>query len=387
MSDIEQYQPAAALAVRDHQAEAIARLSEWATSAQAAMVVAEQLSRSSFVPEAFRGKPGEATAAILAGLEVGLQPMAALRSFDIIQGQAAPRAITLRAILLAQGHEIELVESTATRCKMRGRRRGASAWQEVTWTMDRARQLGLASKQGWKNQPQAMLVARATSELARLVAADAILGVGYSAEEIADGAGAGVEVAAATVEPTAKPGTKRMSRKKAEPAPVAEEPVDAEIVDEDPNGCGTAECQRIQTRIDGLTQDDRQDLGSWWRDQGIPPLHSGDVTVDQAAAIHAAIDAYAPETRDPAEGRNRKMWAMVAEAWPTDSDEDRDELRRHLLAAITDGRATSSKQLDDHEWDALFAALEACADGSQELHLNSHGAWVLRTSPTRKATS
>jgi len=64
MSDIEQYQPGAVV-VRDHQAEAITRLSEWATSAQAAMVVAEQLSRSSFVPESFRGKPGEATAAIL----------------------------------------------------------------------------------------------------------------------------------------------------------------------------------------------------------------------------------------------------------------------------------------------------------------------------------
>lgn len=239
MSDIERYEPNAP-AVFDRQDAAVARLADWATSAQAAMVVAEQLSRSSFVPEQFRGKPGEATAAILAGLEVGLQPMAALRSFDIIQGQAAPRAITLRAVVQSHGHEMELIESTATRCKMRGRRRGAHDWQEVVWTIDRAKQLGVTGKSNWKNQPQAMLVARATSELARLIASDAILGIGYSAEEVADGAGGGVDVAAVTTadpsepgSPTAPTGRKRMSRKSSTPPPDESDVTDAEVVDPD----------------------------------------------------------------------------------------------------------------------------------------------------------
>lgn len=223
---------------------ALQRLADWAHSATAAQTVAEQLVKTSFVPEAFRGKPYEATAAILAGLECGLSPMAALRSFDVIQGQAAPRALTLRAIVQSHGHQIEVVESSATRCKMRGKRRNATAWMTVDWTLDRARSLGLLNKNNWKTQPQAMLIARATSELARLVAADAILGIGYSVEEIADGAGAGVEppitvtpgaaqngAQAATASP---PGTKRMTRKRpTEPAP--ETPIeDADVVtDED----------------------------------------------------------------------------------------------------------------------------------------------------------
>lgn len=229
MSNIERHTEHSAVGVSDYQSTAVARLTEWAQSAAAASEIASQLVRSSFVPESFRGKAHEATAAILAGIEVGLQPMAALRSFDVIQGQAAPRAVTLRAILQSQGHEIELVDSTATRCKMRGRRKGADAWQEVLWTIDRAKQLKLTGKANWQNQPQAMLVARATSELARLVASDAILGIAYSVEEIADG----LDSAASTVQDDTA-GTKKMSRNRQDTAVAQEPPADEPPADEPP---------------------------------------------------------------------------------------------------------------------------------------------------------
>lgn len=90
------------------QTQAVQRLGEWAQSAIAAHEVATSLVETSFVPQQFRGKPHEATAAILAGAEVGLSPMASLRSFDVIQGTAAARALTLRAIVQSQGHEMVL---------------------------------------------------------------------------------------------------------------------------------------------------------------------------------------------------------------------------------------------------------------------------------------
>lgn len=163
------------------------RLALWAQSAQAAHQVAVSLVQTSFVPQAFRGKPGEATAAILAGIEVGINPMASLRAFDVIQGTAAPKAITLRAIVQSRGHKMWVKESTATRCIVEGCRRGETEVQSSTWTIERAKQLSLTGKENWKNQPIAMLLARATSECARLVAADAILGIPYSSEELADG--------------------------------------------------------------------------------------------------------------------------------------------------------------------------------------------------------
>ena len=218
MTDITPYQPAAQVARVDAQTIAVQRLTEWAHSADAAYAIAEKLVQSSFVPVGFKGKPVEATAAILAGLEIGLQPMAALRSFDVIQGQAAPRAITLRAVVQSYGHEMVLVESNNTRCKMRGLRRGSTEWQSVTWTIDRAKDLGLTGKDNWKKQPGAMLVARATGELARLIAADAILGIAYTAEEIADGGNVEQAVASESVDATPS-GTRKMSRK-----PKAQEP-------------------------------------------------------------------------------------------------------------------------------------------------------------------
>jgi hypothetical protein len=227
MTEIQPWQPRAEVAVQTTQDAAVQRLTEWARSAQAAHQVATSLVETSFVPQQFRGKPAEATAAILAGLEVGLSPMSALRSFDIIQGTAAPRAITLRAVVQAQGHEMVMVESTTTRCRMKGRRRGTQDWQNVTWTIERAQVLGLTTREGWKRQPQAMLVARATSELARLIASDAILGLAYSAEEVADGGTFEQSVDAEAVAPE-QTATRRMYRRKPPPQPEPEPNPDPE---------------------------------------------------------------------------------------------------------------------------------------------------------------
>lgn len=163
-------------------------LIEWAEAAKAAHDVSAVLVRTPFVPEAYRDNPYAATAAILAGHEVNLSPMASLNAFDVIQGRAAPKALTLRAIVQSAGHEVWLAESTDSRAVVRGRRAGSSTVEESVWTIQRARTMKLGEKAQWKLQPQAMLVARATSELCRLVAADAILGIPYSSEEIADDA-------------------------------------------------------------------------------------------------------------------------------------------------------------------------------------------------------
>jgi hypothetical protein len=199
--------------VEDFRDAAFTRLTQWAQSARAAHQVAQSLVKTSFVPEAFRGKPDEATAAILSGAEVGLSPMAALRSFDVIQGTAAPRANTLRAVVQSQGHEIRVIESTSTRAIVEGRRRGESSWQRSTWTIDRAKQLSLTGKKNWQAQPGAMLVARATSEMCRWIGSDAILGIAYSSEELIDD----IE---ATPAPEVKP-ARRTAQRAPRPAPAA----------------------------------------------------------------------------------------------------------------------------------------------------------------------
>lgn len=159
-------------------------LMTWVNNAEKVEKIATRLADTSFVPATLRGKPIEITAALLAGMELGLPPMATLRSMDVIQGTPALRAHAMRGLVQSHGHEIELVESTPERCVMRGRRAGTEAWQTVTWTIDRAALMGLTGKSEWKKQPQTMLVARATGELCRLIASDVLYAMPYAAEEL-----------------------------------------------------------------------------------------------------------------------------------------------------------------------------------------------------------
>lgn len=160
----------------------------WAREARQAHQVATSLARTSFVPASMRGKADDITATILAGQELGLKPMASLRSLDIIQGTPALRAHAMRGLVQSHGHKVHLDESTDTRCVMRGRRKDDTEWQTVEWDLDRADKLGLLGKSEWKKQPRTMLIARATGEICRLIASDVLYAMPYASEELRDGA-------------------------------------------------------------------------------------------------------------------------------------------------------------------------------------------------------
>lgn len=159
----------------------------WARDAHQIAQVAVNLAKTAFVPASFNRDPAAATAAILVGQELGLPPMAALRSIDIVQGTPAMRAVLLRALVQSEGHDIWVEESNSTRAVVKGRRKGGDKVEESVWTTDRARQQNLLGKDNWKRMPQDMLLARATSAVARLIAADKILAIPYSTEELQDG--------------------------------------------------------------------------------------------------------------------------------------------------------------------------------------------------------
>jgi hypothetical protein len=185
MTDIEIREQQAAVTAYGN--DAMDRLGRWVQQADAVFALAERICDTTFAPVAYRKKPAEAAAAMLAGAELGFDPMASLRAFDNISGTPAPKAITLRAVVIGQGHEIETVEQTATRAIVRGRRKGKTEWQTSTWDIERAKRLPqFKTNANYQNNPEAMLVARATSEVCRWVAPDAVMGMPYAAEEIGD---------------------------------------------------------------------------------------------------------------------------------------------------------------------------------------------------------
>lgn len=180
-------------------------LMQFVADLQLAYKAAAALVETAFVPSTYRGRPQEAAAAIVAGHEMGLSPMAALRSIDIIGGTPAIRAVALRAQVQSAGHEIWVVESTSTRCVVKGRRKNSDKVETSDWPIARAQALGLTSKDNWRKQPTSMLLARATSEIARLIASDALLGIPYTVEELTD---------SEPVQPDVAQPVKRSTRKK-----------------------------------------------------------------------------------------------------------------------------------------------------------------------------
>jgi hypothetical protein len=91
----------------------------------------------------------------------------------------------MRAMVARHGHRIDVLENSATACEVKGVRADTGSTATVRWTMEDAKLAGLAGKNNWKNYPRAMLLARATSELCRIVFPDIIAGLSYTPEEVA----------------------------------------------------------------------------------------------------------------------------------------------------------------------------------------------------------
>lgn len=145
---------------------------------------AETLARSAMVPKDFRGKPDEIIAAALYGREVGFGVTTSLSYIQVINGKAGLSAEAMVALCRKAGHSIS-GKSTATEAHVVGKRSDTGDEMEVTWTIDMAKRAGLGSDT-WRKYPEAMLWARAVSQLCRSLFPDVIMGLSYTPEELND---------------------------------------------------------------------------------------------------------------------------------------------------------------------------------------------------------
>lgn len=172
-------------AVRQEAAVAAADTDSWIQVMGPLTKLADAVATTEFVPKNLRGKPAAVAAALLYGREVGLPPMTALTMTHVVEGRPAMSAEGMRALVLAAGHDLDVLDATGGIVRMRGRRRGSENWTTVEWSIDMARAAGLLGKDNWKNYPRAMLTARCTAELCRLVFPDVIHGF-RATEELDD---------------------------------------------------------------------------------------------------------------------------------------------------------------------------------------------------------
>ena len=112
--------------------------------------LAEKIAKTDFVPAAMRGKPEAVLAAILTGHELGIAPMQALAKINVIEGRPAMSAELMRAVVLAHGHELVVVNSNGTACTVMAKRKDSDRESTFTWTMDDAKRAGLDGKSNWR---------------------------------------------------------------------------------------------------------------------------------------------------------------------------------------------------------------------------------------------
>lgn len=160
------------------------------TSFGEVMKFADMMATSQFVPQGFRGKPGDIVAAITYGADLGLTPMQALQNIAIVNGKPAVYGDGLLAVCQshpAWGGKKEWVEGEGDRMTAHcvvSRRGEPDA--HVTFSVADAKKANLWGKAGpWTQYAARMLAMRARGFALRDQFADALKGI-ISVEEARD---------------------------------------------------------------------------------------------------------------------------------------------------------------------------------------------------------
>lgn len=302
MTEVTTYEPAS-VALTSTPDPTGGRLVAWAEAAAAAHRLARALSQTAFVPQAMRNE-GDATAAILMGDELGLGPLASLRSIYVVHGTPALYARAMVALALSRGHDIWTESSTDQAVTVCGRRRGSEHVERAEWTIQRATKAGYTTNRKYASNPQEMLYSKAAAEIARKVAPDVLAAIPYSVEDIE------LEQPATTTVTRAPAPRSRVSRKHA-PVPEPEAP----MIEPEPE----PEPEPVEPMTDhsrremfallterGITDADAQRAGMS-RIIGRQVTSRGSLTEDEARAVIASLrGGPTPESAEP----------TPAEDWP-----------------------------------------------------------------------
>lgn len=140
--------------------------------------LAEVLAKSTLMPDALKNKVPDVVVSILAGQELGLSPMAAIRGVHVVQGKPVLSADTMVALILGSGlaEYFSCVEDTDARVTYETKRRGSPHVSRASWSTEDTKRAGLNTKDNWRLYTKAMMKARAKAALARDAFPDVLAG-------------------------------------------------------------------------------------------------------------------------------------------------------------------------------------------------------------------
>lgn len=197
--------------------------------------------------------PQKALVIMKAGRELGIPDTYALRNIHVVKGKPSCSSELLLALVRRTygPGAIRVGKTSNTACTVQYREQGWDGISEYTFTIEDAKQAGVASSNTWRSYPAAMLRARCISAVVRFAFPEAIAGL-YTPEELGaevlvtdDGGVQVVDVEPSNVTPIRQ-----------EPAPPADD-IDARLAD---NANARRKRQQWEQRLDAGTKA-AQDLG------------------------------------------------------------------------------------------------------------------------------
>lgn len=150
----------------------------------------ETLAKSSMIPIHLRQKPQDVFAILVMGQELGIKPMQALNSINVIQGKPTISPQLMIAMIKSRLPEaiIKITSANGSVKCYTARSKDdleSGMFYESTWDMTKAKAMGLAQKDNYIKQPETMFRWRAVAESCRVTFPDILMGM-YAPEEFQD---------------------------------------------------------------------------------------------------------------------------------------------------------------------------------------------------------
>lgn len=149
--------------------------------------LSKMLAGGTLLPEVYRNKPSDVLIVMMKGKELGLSTMQALYGMFVIKGKVGMYADTAVGLVKSKSVclSFEMVESNAQRSVYITQRKGEKP-RDFGFTMEMAVKAGFSSANpNYAKSPDAMLRARCSMTLARIVYPDVLAGI-YAPEELED---------------------------------------------------------------------------------------------------------------------------------------------------------------------------------------------------------
>jgi hypothetical protein len=242
--------------------------------------LSQAICQSAMVPTTLRNKPGEVLAVIMYGAELGIGPMQALQQINFIEGKPSTSPELMRALIRKAGHVLKITQSN-TRCVIVGIRGDTHEEGKTDFTIDDAITAGLCylddkgivrarSRENkplpWEKYTRDMLLARATSRIARMMFSDVVAGLSYTPEE----------VESFTIRDDEPPAKKSSSTKKSNTTRRAAPSHESEDSSDDVVRAMPEQLQEIEEQLAFLTEDEKRQVAQWWKSKGFARLENLD---------------------------------------------------------------------------------------------------------------